>query len=342
MKLGLVGANGSVGTELCFLLNEDTELKPIIRNRLGAVFLKHHGFNCHIADISQKNDAKENLSDVDLTVITSYTTDPFSNSQIQSSQQINEQLIRNAIKFSKDNSTIIYFSTIRAFSHKIDPSTPRFWSRPGYDKEKKYLEQVLFSECKKQKKRGFALRIGHVFGNNQSRTRKIKKIFSNKNVPVQVDPKKKSNVVHTVTIKDAILRCAKSDIKPGLYSVVNNPQWTWEDVFEYYKNKETKIEYKPSTTKLKKSDSILWKILKSKKKYLIPIRYYLPSRFDKDIKRKLSIKRMMLAISTLKNEEDAFYSSDFSYEQIPGPFIPDLKNTKELLKNYSLDVFNPD
>ena len=78
MKLGLVGANGSVGTELCFLLNEDTELKPIIRNRLGAVFLKHHGFNCHIADISQKNDAKENLSDVDLTVITSYTTDPFS------------------------------------------------------------------------------------------------------------------------------------------------------------------------------------------------------------------------------------------------------------------------
>lgn len=340
MKLGLVGANGSVGTELCFLLSDDVELKPIIRNRLGAVFLKYHGFDCYIADISQKNDAKESLSDVDLVVITSYTTDPFSGSQIQSSQQINEQLIKNAVKFSRDNSTIIYFSTIRAFSHKIDPNTPRLWLRPGYDKEKKHLEHVLFSECKKQKKRGFALRIAHVFGDNQSRTRKIKKIFSKKNVLVQVYPKKKSNVVHTVTIKDAILRCAKSDIKPGLYSVVNNPQWTWQDVFEYYKNKETKIEYKPLTTKLKKSHSILWKILKSKKKYLIPIRYYLPSRFDKTIQRKLSIKRMMLAISTLKNEENAFYLSEFSNEPIPGPFIPDLKNTKELLKNNSLDVFN--
>ena len=65
MKVGLIGANGSVGTELCFLLNHDIDLKPIIRNRLGAVFLKHHGFDCHIADISQESDAKESLSDVD-------------------------------------------------------------------------------------------------------------------------------------------------------------------------------------------------------------------------------------------------------------------------------------
>ena len=342
MKVGLIGANGSVGTELCFLLNHDIDLKPIIRNRLGAVFLKHHGFDCHIADISQESDAKESLSDVDLVVITSYTTDPFSNSQTQSSQQINEQLIKNAVKFSKDHSTIIYFSTIRAFSHKIDPSTSRFWSRPSYDKEKKHLEHILFSECKKQKKRGFALRIAHVFGDNQSRTRKIKKVFSQKNVSVQVDPKKKSNVVHTVTIKDAILRCAKSDITPGLYSVVNNPQWTWADVFEYYKNKETKIQYKTSADELKKSNGVLWNILKSKKKHLIPIRYYLPSRFDNAIQRKLSIERMMLAISTLKNEEDLFYSSEFSNEPIPGPFVPDLKNTKELLKDHSLDVFNLD
>ena len=339
MKLGLVGANGSVGTELCFLLMDDVKLKPIIRNKLGAVFLKYHGFDCHIADIAQKNDAMESLSDIDLVVIASYATDPFSGSQTQSSQHVNEQLIKNAVKFSNDNSTIIYFSTIRAFSHKIDPNTPRFWLQSAYDKEKKHLELVLFSECAKQKKRGFALRIGLVVGDNQSRTREIKKKFSKKNVLVQVSPEKKSNIVHTVTIKDAILRCAKSDIKPGLYSVVNNPQWTWADVFEYYKNKETKIDYKPSTTKLKKSNSLLWNILKSKKKYLTPIRYYLPRRFDKTIQQKLSIKRMMLAISTLKNE-DALYLSDFSYESIPGPFIPNLKNTKELLKNYSLDVFN--
>ena len=35
MKLGLIGANGNVGTELCFLLKNDVDLIPVIRNRLG-------------------------------------------------------------------------------------------------------------------------------------------------------------------------------------------------------------------------------------------------------------------------------------------------------------------
>jgi len=137
MKLGLIGANGNVGTELCFLLKNDVDLKPIIRNRLGSVFLKHNGFSCTIADISQNKDSKEHLSDIDAVVISSYATDPFSGSQTQSSRKINEQIIKNSVKFSGKDATIIYFSTIRAFSHKIDPNTSHFWTRPGYDKEKK-------------------------------------------------------------------------------------------------------------------------------------------------------------------------------------------------------------
>ena len=42
MKLGLVGANGHIGTELSFLLNDVVDLIPITRNRLGSLFLKHH------------------------------------------------------------------------------------------------------------------------------------------------------------------------------------------------------------------------------------------------------------------------------------------------------------
>ena len=36
MKIALIGANGKLGTELCFLLkNEVEEIKPIVRNKLG-------------------------------------------------------------------------------------------------------------------------------------------------------------------------------------------------------------------------------------------------------------------------------------------------------------------
>jgi len=338
MKLGLIGANGSVGSELCFLLKNDVDLKPITRNKLGSVFLKHHGFDCTISDISNESDAKQSLSDLDVVVISSYATDPFSGSQTRSSQQINENIIKNSIKFSKENSIIIYFSTIRAFSDKIDPNTSKFWTKPGYDKEKKHLENFFLSESKKRKKKAFAFRIGHVFGDNQSRTRDFKKIFSKQSVIVQVDPEKKSNIVHTVTIKDAIMKCLQSNtLSSGVFSLVNNPQWTWKEVIDFYKTPKTNVEYKmPSITH--PENSLIWNILKSNKKFLAPLRYYISPKFDSKINKKLATKRMMAAIYNLKTK-DSFYTSEFNYETIPGPFINDLEETKDLLKNYHISAF---
>jgi len=337
MKLGLIGANGSVGSELCFLLKNDVDLKPITRNKLGSVFLKHHGFDCTISDISNETDAKQSLSDLDVVVISSYATDPFSGSQTRSSQQINENIIKNSIKFSKENSIIIYFSTIRAFSDKIDPNTSKFWTKPGYDKEKKHLENFFISESKKRKKKAFGFRVGHVFGDNQSRTRDFKKIFSKQSIIVQVDPEKKSNIVHTVTIKDAIMKCIQSNTSSGIFSLVNNPQWTWKEVIDFYKTPETNIEYRTISTN-PTENSLVWNILKSNKKFLAPFRYYISPKFDNKINKKLAIKRMMAAISNLKTEE-LFYTSEFNYEPIPGPFLNNLEETKILLKNYNLNVF---
>ena len=338
MKLGLIGANGSVGSELCFLLKNDIDLKPIIRNKLGSVFLKHHGFDCTISDVSDETDAIQSLSDLDVVVISSYATDPFSGSQTRSSQQINENIIKNSIKFSKENAIIIYFSTIRAFSHEIDPNTSKFWTKPGYDKEKKQLEKFLLSESKKKNKKAFGFRIGHVFGNNQSRTRDFKKIFSKESVTVQVDPEKQSNIVHTVTIKDAIMKCLQSNtLQSGIFSLVNNPQWTWKEVIDFYKASNTNVQYKLSATN-HTENSLIWNILKSNKKFLAPLRYYISPKFDSKINKKLATKRMMAAISNLKTEEP-FYTSEFNYEAIPGPFLNELEETKILLKNYSLDIF---
>ena len=152
-------------------------------------------------------------------------------------------------------------STIRAFAHKVAPTTSRFWP-PRYDAEKQYLERVMLSECRKRRKRGFPLRIGHVYGENQGSVKNIKKILSNKKIIVEVFPESKSNVVHTVTLKDAILKCIQPEVKPRVYSVVNNPQWTWKDVFEYY-NKKTQIEFKSSTPMSKNSNDFLWKMIKA-------------------------------------------------------------------------------
>lgn len=339
MKFAVIGANGHVGTELCFLLRDSVDVVPIVRNRLGTIFLQHHGLKCRIVDISQENDAEKNLHDIDVVVIAAWVADRFSGSQNQTSKLINEKIIKNSIRFSSKNAVIIYLSTIRAFSHKIDPTTSRFWS-PRYDKEKQHLEHILLSECKKRKKKGFPLRIGHVFGENQPNTIEIKKILSNtKKILIQAHPESKSNVVHIVTLKDAILRCTQSDVKPNVYSVVNHPQWTWKDVYEYYNNKKVQIEFKIPMRSSRNINNFFWKILKSNKKFMVPILYHMPRRLEKNILRKLSMKRIQLEISTLKDEE-VISSGNFNYKPIPGPFIPRLTETRELLTKYSIEIFN--
>ena len=307
MNLGLIGANGAIGTELSFLLKNDVNLITITRNQLGSIFLKHHDFSCRICDVSKDNDAKTHLSDLDAIIILSYATDPYSGRQTRSSQKINTDMIKNSIKFSSKNSSIIYFSTIRAFSNDIVPNTSNFWIKSSYEKEKINLEKLVLSEAKNNNKKSFILRLSQVFGNNQPRTKVFKNFLSKDKVTILVDPEKKSNIVHTVTIKDAILKCLNSESVSGIYSLTNNPQWTWKEVIDYYKKSQTIIEYNLKATSENKNESIIphdnsffWNLLKSNKKLIKPFLYYVSPKYEPKIQKKIAIKQMSTAISNLK------------------------------------------
>ena len=310
MKLGLIGANSNIGTELSFLLKNDVNLIPIIRNKLGALFLNHHKFPCRIFDISKENDARESLYDLDSVIISSYAVDSYSGSQTRSSQKINEDIIKNTTKFAKDNATLFFFSTIRSFSNDIVPNTSNFGIKSSFEKEKIHLEKLLLSESKKNNKRAFIFRMSQVFGENQPRTNYFRKSLSNNRVQVQVSPEKKSNIVHTLTIKDAIMKCLENQYLSGIYSLVNIPQWTWKNVIDYYKKAETIIEYESKITQQneiessdKNANGLFWNLLKSNKKYIKPFLYYASTKFEPQIKKKLAEKKMLNAISSIKNSQ---------------------------------------
>jgi dTDP-4-dehydrorhamnose reductase len=308
MKLGLIGANGNVGTELSFLLKNDVNLIPIMRNKLGALFLTHHKFPCRIFDISKENDALESLYDLDSVIICSNAVDSYSGSQTRSSRKINEDIIKNTTKFTKDNATLFFFSTIRSFSNDIVPNTSNFGIKSSFEKEKIHLEKLLLSESKKNNKRAFIFRMSQIFGENQPRTNYFRKSLSSDKVHVQVSPEKMSNIVHILTIKDAIMKCLKNQYSTGIYSLVNNPQWTWKNVIDYYKKSETTIEYESKITPQnetqpfnKNTNGFFWNLLKSNKKYIKPFLYYASTKFEPQIKKKLAEKKMLNAISTINN-----------------------------------------
>ena len=349
MSLGLIGANGSIGTELSFLLKNDVDIIPITRNQLGSIFLKHHGFSCRVCDVSKKNDAKTHLSDLDASVILSYATDPYSGRQTRSSQKINSDIIKNTIKFSRKNSTIIYFSTIRAFSKDIVPNTSNFWMKSGYEKEKINLEKLVLSESKNNNKRAFILRISQVFGDNQARTNIFKSTLSKQKINVLVDPEKKSNIVHTVTIKDAILKCLSSKSIPGVYSLTNNPQWTWREVIDYYKKSDSIIQYNLKSNNknnnkslIQHDNSFFWNLLKSNKKLIKPFLYYVSSKYEPQIQKKLSIKKMSIAISDLKNKKSSHVQEYQNIKSYIDNNDKDHIDKNKIFKNLSDNLTNKD
>ena len=228
------------------------------------------------------------------------------------------------------------------------------------------MEKLLLSESKKFGKRAFVLRMSQVFGDNQPRTHVFKKILSNKKVIIQVSPEKKSNIVHTISIKNAIMKCLDHRSVSGIYSLVNTPQWTWGNVVDYYKKPQTIIEYRPQNiiknktkTITKDNNSFAWNLLKSNKKFIKSFLYYASPKYEPQIQKKLAIKRMSDSISNFKKyglkeknidlqssqiqkyEDSKIYLDDLIKNKTSKLKLPEgLKDYSQNEETFSIEEFN--
>jgi dTDP-4-dehydrorhamnose reductase len=348
MKLAIVGANGRVGAELCFLARScGVNVIPIVRSRLGAVLLDYHGFGCRIAEIVNEEDSKKNLCDIDVVVVAALA---FDDGVTKWSRRINDAIIRNSVKFCKEHGKIIYLSSIRAFSGAVDKYTSRFQFSPPYDIEKRRGEKTLFKHCREERKAGYALRLGHVFGRNQLRSRKIIELLSDRaEVHLQVSPDRLSNALHADTLMEAIMICAESSLKSGRYSVVNCPQWTWRDVFEYYGGTNVVFHGDPQKKKsfaIKDLYQVVRRFVDAQTKHpsllLLDtdralhfgfLRLYMPTKLEKHLRYRYFAAKASSEVQELTKVNAPMYFSEFGYRQIPGPFVPGLSETRILLKN---------
>jgi len=337
MKIGIIGANGNVGTELCILLQNDCDVIPIVRNKIASAFLEYHGINCRLGDVANDESAKTLLDDLDIIVNATWVADRFSGSQNQTSKEINKKLIENCFKFSKKSATIVYLSTIRAFGNKVDPVTSKYFP-PRYDVEKKFLDKIVQKSAKKFNKKGISFRCGHVFGNGQPNTIVLKKLLSqNKSYSLPVNPDNASNILHIVTLKDAIFKCIDKKIKSNTYSLVNNPQWSWKEVFDFYNSNSTLMFSIPQQKQTSINQKI-FKLFKGKRKFMLPILYRVPKKYEPKIIKELSIRKYSSEISKI-NSYEQITNGNFSYVPIPGIQLPNLEKTKDSLKNYDGSVF---
>ena len=82
----------------------------------------------------------------------------------------------------------------------------------------------------------------------------------------------------------------------------------------------------------------IYKLLKKRKKFLIPILYHVPKRFESRIIMELSIRKFKAEINKLELEKK-ITNGNFGYIPIPGIQLTNLSKTKEVLKNYKCSIF---
>lgn len=227
LKLGLVGANGQVGAELCLLLAEhkEIELIPICRNRSGSSFLRWRGIACRHGRVAVSKDAERLLSDCDVVVNSSLATG--TPAEIR---RIEAQIASNVFRYSKPQAAIIHFSTQSVYG---DPRAGKRirWRNP-YGRAKLATERRVRMESRRAGKAAYILRLGHVCGAHQEISNTIRSAIRARSVVLPAR-NRSSNTVYTAAIIGTIEQILAGKTPPGTYDLMNAPRWTWREVYEY-------------------------------------------------------------------------------------------------------------
>lgn len=226
-KIGIIGANGQVGAELCLLLADmsDIELIPVCRNRSGSAFLRYSGIACRHGRAADAEEAAQLIGDCDFIVNCALGTG--TPGEIRA---FDRKLIHNLFSASRPDAVVIHCSTLMVHG---DPRPGRWLRlRNPYGRAKLAAEERVRAESRRFGKPGYTLRLGHVCGPHQNITHKIRSEISAGVVTLpSVDVA--SNTVYTLTIIDSIQSVLAGKERPGVYELTNSPQWTWREIYEF-------------------------------------------------------------------------------------------------------------
>lgn len=141
----------------------------------------------------------------------------------------NNSVIKAIVDGADPTARIVFFST-QAVNGEYGRSGELVTS--AYGDIKRRNEQYFSRLTTKSRSRGWVLRLGHVCGEEQNITHIIRAEIAAGEVWIP-DPSRLSNTTHVVAIAEALIAIGEGrSAEPGVYDLVNEPQWTWREVYE--------------------------------------------------------------------------------------------------------------
>jgi nucleoside-diphosphate-sugar epimerase len=225
MKVGVVGANGQVGSGVCLLLHATpgVEVVPVCRNPSGSAFLRWHGLACRHGLADDAAQAFELVGDCDVVANFALAV-----GRPSESRERNRRLIENVARASPTGAKIVYFSTLAVY-RSFKPAGTR-GGRSAYGDEKLRCERDAKRAGRRTGKATWVLRLGHVCGQFQGIREELRRLVAAGPVVIPRGGEYGSNLVHTVTVADALIQIAGGRERPGTYDLLSVPDWSWKEV----------------------------------------------------------------------------------------------------------------
>jgi dTDP-4-dehydrorhamnose reductase len=232
-KIGIIGANGQLGSEVCLLLDqmEGVTPIPICRNQVGASFLRRCGFDVRLGTTDSEANSRKLLEGLDL--IADFSLPAGSSSYVRS--QI-KQNVTQISHFAPEGIPFVYLSSILAFGNPDFHSNLRnyVFARNAYGSTKRYAEHLVKKLGAKHRRPTYIFRVGVVHGELQAATRQALKDLKNSAHLTAHIPDCESYTVFAFTIAEALVSAARQVDSPGMYTLISNPGWTWKDLHQYF------------------------------------------------------------------------------------------------------------
>lgn len=318
MKIVIIGANGQVGKELAVILNHwDHHVTAVVRNPFAAAFFDLKGIDYVISDVTSDDRARRAIQESDITVIAAVARGDFADAV-----RLNQSIIGSVCSKVGVEGKVIFFSSIRVLSREIDNGLKWYDPLLSYDREKRVSEKFFQSQVQKFGLKGHVFRLGHVIGPHQAKTKKFRQAIRDAR-SFGVPASRASNTVHTLTIADAICEAASGGTIPDCCTLVNNPQWSWEEVFRYVEP-EAQIVFSSADSSKKeplfrKALAKLLSLLQPVKKWLKQYKHHMNPGLAYTVYCQGRGVEIRKNLGELNGQE--LDLTEFEYSAAPGPYI---------------------
>ncbi|MCX5796857.1 MAG: NAD(P)-dependent oxidoreductase [Elusimicrobia bacterium] len=343
MRIGITGANGQVGSEVCLLLQAvpGIELVPVVRNPSGSAFLRRHGLECRHGRIAQADEAQRLIGDCD--VIANFALSTSGRPSLD--REMNRRITRNLVEAAKPGARLVFFSTIMVYA----PNTTFGLIPDAYGIEKLLNERFFKKLCRATRHQAYILRLGHVLGELQNITQHIRRELKAGPVMLPGGGYRGSNTVFTAAIAEALVRIAHGEVPAGTFDLVSCPQWSWRDLYLHYAEQlhipaDIRSGEESSRSKLAVPSALLRGLMGhlSQNQYLRERLSFLLGLLPDKVNRKVQIRylqsRAFKEIAALAQREDRIVALDWRGLDVRP--VPGLGSTQDSLHRFTFPVLD--